>query len=216
VVKSVATRSYASPLRREQAARTRSAVLDAARDLFLTQGYGRTTIAVIARSAGVSAETVYAGFGSKRAVLSALLDVAIAGDDEPVAILDRPWVAQIRSTPRIRARLRILARKGARMLERRAPIDALLRTAAEADPAVASIRDEAIAQRLAGQRALLRLVIADDGDRLRPGLTEAGAGDILYALGSPETWQALVVDRGWSPDAFRDWYAESLERLLLR
>ncbi len=142
--------------------------------------------------------------------------LAIAGDDEPVAVLERPWVVQLRSQPQIRARLRILAREGAHILERRAPIDALLRTAAEADPAIAEMHDEAIARRLMGQRTLLRLVIADDADRLRPGVTEVMAGDILYALGSPETWQALVVGRGWSSDAFRDWYAESLERLLLR
>lgn len=216
MVKPAPTRTYDSPLRRDQAARTRRVVLDAARSLFLDQGYAATTIRDIATRAGVSAETIYAVFGSKRELLRSILDVAIAGDDAPVPILDRPWVAQLRATPRIRARLRILAREGARILERRAPIDTLLRSAADADPAIARLRAETVAQRVAGQRALLRLVIAGEATRLRPGMTEQRATDVLIAIGSPETWQTLVGDCGWTADAFAVWYAETLERLLLR
>ena len=216
MVKPSATRSYDSPLRREQASRTRAAVLEAARALFLDQGYAGTTIREVATSAGVSPETVYSVFGNKRAILSALLDVAIAGDDEPVPIIERAWVDELRAAPRIRTRLRILADNGARILERRAPIDALLRSAADADPAIARMRDEAVGRRFAGQQALLRLVIGDESERLRQGLTEAEAADILFAVGSPETWHALVIHRGWTNTAFADWYAETLERQLLR
>ncbi len=102
------------------------------------------------------------------------------------------------------------------MLERRAPIDPVVRSAAAADPAIARLRDETIAQRHAGQLALLRIVIGDDAHRLRPGMTEGLAADILAAIGSPATWQTLVGGRGWTPDAFADWYATTLERLLLR
>jgi len=89
-------RAYDSSRRREQALATRRAVLDAARDRFVEGGYVATTIDAIAERAGVSPETVYATFRNKRTLLSALLDVAMAGDDDPVPILERPWVQQLR------------------------------------------------------------------------------------------------------------------------
>ena len=69
-------------------------------------------------------------------------------------------------------------------------------------------------QRLAGQAALVRILAA--GGALRPGVTRAAAADVLFAVGSPETYRALVVERGWSADRFERWYAETIERLLLR
>lgn len=216
MVKRSATRAYDSPLRRAQAAQTRRGVLDAARAAFLEHGYGPTTIRDIAARAGVSAETVYATFGSKRALLQTLIDVAIAGDDAPMPILERPWVGRLRASPGIRARLRILAREGARILERRAPIDAIVRSAAATDPRLAALQDELLTQRHAGQRALLRLVIGTESARLRAGMTEARAADVLAAIGSPETWHTLVRERGWTSDGFAAWYTDALERLLLR
>src|SRR4051794_6909255 len=97
VVKS--TRSYRSPLREAQARETRRRVVSAARDLFLDRGYAATTIAAVARGAAVSADTVYSTFGSKIAVLKAVLDVAVGGDDTDVAILDRPDPQAMRAEP---------------------------------------------------------------------------------------------------------------------
>ncbi|MCY7417933.1 MAG: TetR/AcrR family transcriptional regulator [Chloroflexi bacterium] len=213
MVKGPPSRGYKSPLRRAQAARTRNAVIGAARELFLAQGYAATSIDAVAGRAGVSSETIYVQFRSKRGLLSGLLDVSIAGDDEPVPVIERAWAQGLRALPTVRARLRVLAREGARILERRAPIDELLRTAGAADPAVAAMAAESARQRLVGQRALLRIVIGED--RLRAGLTEATAGDILFAIGSPDTWRTLVVDRGWTPARYERWYVATLERLFL-
>jgi AcrR family transcriptional regulator len=206
-------RSYDSPRRREQARLTRLAVLEAARALFVEHGYVATTIPAIARAAGVSAETIYAVFGTKKAVLSELVDVSIAGGGEAPPVLEQDWVREIRDEPDPRRRLSIMARNGRAILERRAPIDEVVRGAAAADPDIAALWARGKAQRYAGQHAVLRIVVGEAG--LRGGMDLRTAADILYALGSPETYRALVVDRGWSSARFERWYEETLARLLL-
>jgi AcrR family transcriptional regulator len=172
-----------------------------------------TTIDAIAARAAVSPETVYATYKNKRSLLSQLLDVAIAGDDAPMPILERPWVQQLRAEADPRRRLRILAANGRSILERTAPIYEVLRGAAAADPEIASLWEHAKAQRLAGQRALLGILT--ERARLRHDLPASSATDILFAIGSPETYRLLIVDRGWPADRFERWYADTLARLLL-
>jgi len=205
-------RSYESPRRRDQARATRSAVLEAARDLFVRNGYVATTIETIAVAASVSPETVYAIFKSKRSLLSALIDVSFAGDDEPVPILQRAWVTQLRDERDPARQRRILAKNGRLMLERSTAIYEVLQGAAAADPHLAALWERTKQQRYAGQRELLRLLTARAA--LRDGLTRAAASDILFTIASPETFRLLTVDRGWSPHRFERWYADTLARLL--
>ena len=89
----------------------------------------------------------------------------------------------------------------------------MLSAAAAADARIAELWERNKQQRLAGQRALLR--IATEGTTLREGLSKEAAADVLFAVGSPEVCRLLVVDRAWSPARFDRWYAETLERLLL-
>ena len=206
-------RSYDSPRRREQARATRGAVLAAARDLFIERGFVTTTIQAIADRAEVSPETVYATFGNKRSLLSSVINVSITGDDEPVPLLDRAWVQEMRDEPDPRRRLRILARNGRTILERITPIYEVLRGAAAADPEIAVLWELYKSQRFAGQRELVRIVGA--GGSLRKGLSADAAADTLFTIGSPETYRLLTVDRGWTPDRFERWYARTLARLLL-
>jgi hypothetical protein len=161
----------------------------------------------------VSAETVYAVFGTKRALLAELVDISIAGGDEARPVLRQAWVEQMRTEPDIRRRLSILATNGRSILERRAEIDEVVRGAAASDPEIAALWRRGKAERLAGQRELLRIVLGESG--LRQGLDLATAEDILYAIGSPETYRLLVVERGWSGAQFERWYRESLSRLLI-
>ena len=86
-------RTYRSNRRAAQARRTRQRVLDAATAEFLARGYAGATIPAIATGAAVSVPTVESLFGTKARVLKAAIDVAIAGDDEPVPVLDRSWAA---------------------------------------------------------------------------------------------------------------------------
>ena len=213
VPKDVKRRAYHSPRRTEQARATRRVVLQAARRLFETKGYAGTTIEAVAADAEVSPETVYATFAGKRGLLSELVDVTIAGDDAPVPILERPWVGEMRAEPDPRRRLRIMAHHGRLMLERWGDLAAVLSGAAASDPKIGGLWERNKEQRLTGQRALLR--IATEGATLRAGLTREAATDIVFAVGSPEVYRLLVVDRAWSPGRFERWYAETLERLLL-
>ena len=201
------------PRRRERARATRLRVLDAARALFVERGYVATTIDAIAERADVSPETVYSRFGNKRAILSDLVDLSIAGDDVAAPILARDWVQEMRDQPGPHLRLRILAGHGRSILERRAAVDEVVGGAAAADPDIAALRQLGKVQRHAGQRELLRIVVG--AGSLREGLDLEAAADILYAIGSPETYQLLVTDRGWSPSRFEAWYGETLDRLLL-
>ncbi len=201
------------PRRRERARATRMRILDAARALFVERGYVVTTIDAIAERADVSPETVYSRFGSKRAILSDLVDVSIAGDDIAAPILERDWVQEMRDEPDPHRRLRMLAGRGRSILERRAAVDQVVGGAAAADPDIAALRQLGKVQRHAGQRELLRIVAGTSG--LRDGLDLEAAADVLYAIGSPEAYQLLVTDRSWSPSRFEAWYGETLDRLLL-
>jgi AcrR family transcriptional regulator len=207
------SRRYDSPRRREQARATRRAVIDAAADRFVDLGYVGATIDEIARHARVAPETVYSIFGTKRALLAALVDVAIVGDDEPVPVLEREWVREMRGEPDPRLRLRMLARAGAAILARIAPIHGVLVGAAAADVEAAAILRRYTQQRLEGQRALLRIAVP--AASLRPGLSMRTAADTLFTIGSPETYRSLVVERGWSFVRFEEWYADTLTMLLL-
>jgi AcrR family transcriptional regulator len=207
------SRPYDSPRRREQARATRGAIVEAARALFIERGYVSTTIQAIADRADVSPETVYGAFGTKRSLLASVIDVSIAGDDAPVPVLERGWVRAMRDEPDPRRRIQILAKNGRLILERITPINEVLRGAAAADPEIASLLERYTAQRLDGQRELVRIVAA--AASLREGLSADKAADSLFALGSPEVYRLLTVDRGWTPARFERWYAEALIRTLL-
>jgi AcrR family transcriptional regulator len=204
-------RAYHSPRRAAQARSTRQSILDAASALFIDQGFVATTISAIASRAGTSAETVYATFGSKRLLLAELVDASIAGGSGAPPVMDQDWVADLRAEPDPRRRLRILTTNGARILARRSALDEVVHSAASADAELAALWDRLKAERYAGQRALLQLVLA--GQEPLAAVDLETAVDILYALGSPETYRLLVVDRGWSDARFEQWYAETVERL---
>jgi len=156
------------PRRSAQARRTRVRVLDAARELFIERGYVATTIIAIADRADVSPETVYARFGSKRELLAQLVDLAIAGDVDAPPLLEQDWVREMRDEPDPHRRVRILARHGRAILERRAAVDEVVRSAAAADPEIGTLWELGREQRFAGQAELLRIVLGATG--LRDGL----------------------------------------------
>src|SRR6478672_5536731 len=93
-------RRYSSPLRAAQADRTRAQVLAAAATCFEESGWAGTTVAAIAERAGVAVETIYSGFGSKKAVLRQVIDVAVVGDSEPVPLAEREVFTRLAEGPR--------------------------------------------------------------------------------------------------------------------
>jgi AcrR family transcriptional regulator len=191
----------------------RRAVLDAAGNLFRERGYGATTIDAISTASDIPQATVYRLFSSKQGILKALLDESIAGDDEPVAVADRPHVQSMLRAPQPEDLLARLAAVSVDINQRTAPIYRILVSAASSDAEVAALLGELTRQRQEGQgRVATELAKAK---ALRPGFCAQDAADIIHALASPELYGLLVVDRSWSPDRYQRWLAESLADQLL-
>ena len=201
--------------RAEQARATRRRIIECARRLFLEQGYAATTLDQVAAAAGVAVQTVYFHFGNKRTVLKEVMDVAAVGDDEPVPLLDRPWVQAVRDEPDPRRALEIWLEASRDIFGRAAPLLSVVRDAAGADPEMAEqwrVNEE---QRYIAHRSLAELLAAK-GDALRPGLTVAEAADVLFTLLSPEVYLLLTVVRGWPPARWQGWVADTIARATLR
>jgi len=205
-------RRYDASGRQARALRVREDVAEAARRLFERDGYAATTVAGVAREAGVSPETVYNGFGSKGGLLGAVVRAAIRGDAEATPLRRRPVIEAIRREDDPR---RQLDRYGAFLAEanpRLVPLVRVMREAAPADPDIAAALDRLNADRLNGMRefaALLR-----ERGALRVSAREAR--DVLWALNSPELFELLVVERGWSARRYGRWVAAQLAAALLR
>ncbi len=194
-------RSYDSSRRQEQARQTRRAVLQAAHDLFVEQGYARTTIADIARAAGVSPETIYATFKTKATVLARVWDVTIGGDDEDVVFHERPEIQALRAEPDLAKRLMGHARMWTATARRIAPLTLAVRAAAGAEPGAAEMVAEMNRQRLVG----LGFMAADAAATGQLAVTEQECRDVIWAMSDAGMWHQLVVERGWTDEQFADW-----------
>lgn len=193
--------------------RARRAVVDAARRLFLARGYGATTVDAISEEAEVPPATVYRLFASKLGILKALIDVSIVGDDEAVAMADRPSVRSLLADPHPPNQLAGFVRVAAQINERTAPIYRILVSAAASDPDAAALLHELTLQRQEGQGRVSRSLAR--ANALAPGLRQRDAADIIHALVSPEVYRLLVVDRRWPVERYRSWLTRTLIDQLL-
>jgi AcrR family transcriptional regulator len=207
------SKRYASEVRDDQARRTRRAIVAAAHDLFLAQGYAATTIDGIAQAAHVSRRTVFNSVGGKAALLKLALDWAVAGDDEPIAMADRPAVKAIRAEPDPRKALMLWVQTVAEVSARIAPIGEVLTAAADVDPAAAELLAEASRNRLFGATSFIWYLASLDG--LATGMTEQRAADLCWALMDGHLYRLLVIQRGWSAVEFTRWLTDSLAATLL-
>jgi len=193
--------------------RTRAAVAEAARILFLERGYAATTIEAISERSDTPAATVYRLFSSKMGILKAVLDVSIGGDDDAVAMAERPQVHALLSDEDPVGRLTRFAALLHEVMARVGPVHRILADAARADPEAAALLAEISRQRQEGQRRIAR-ALARSG-ALRPGLRERDAADIIHALASPEVHGLLVADRSWSGQRYERWLSAILIDQLL-
>lgn len=196
-------RAYDGTRRQAQARETRRAVLRAAHDLFVQQGYGRTTMAEVATAAGVSVETVYAAFGSKAKLLHRVWDVTIGGDDEEVVFHERPEALALRAEPDLAQRFRLHARLSTATARRIAPLTRAVQAAAGADPAAAEMAAEMDRQRLAGL-SVMAAAAAATGQLAVP---EDVCRDVVWATTDGTLWHRLVAERGWTDEQFADFLA---------
>jgi AcrR family transcriptional regulator len=199
------TRRYESPLRARRAVATRSALVDAATALFASRGWTGTGMRDVAREAGVAVETLYSHFSSKRRLLDAVIDTALVGDDEPIAVAERPEFAALGVGPRA-DRVAAAASLVTVLHVRTVAFAKLLREAAWADPEIADVlRSTRERQRLDVAGGLALVLDRPPTDIERDG---------VWALVSPEVHLLLVEESGWSTDQYERWIADSLERVL--
>ena len=196
-------RRYDATNRRERARATRREILRVAHDLFVGQGYGRTTIADIARSAGVSAETVYGAFGSKAALVRRVWDVTIGGDDEEVTFHERPEIRAIRAETDLARRFELHARMATATARRITPFARAVQAAAGADAAVAGLAEEMERQRLEG----LSVMAAEAARTGQLAVSEEVCRDLVWAMTDGHLWHQLVEERGWTDEQYAAWLA---------
>jgi AcrR family transcriptional regulator len=207
------SRTYRSAQRAAQAQDTRRRIVSSATEQFASAGYPATTMRSIAAAAGVSVASIELAFGSKARLLKAAIDVAIAGDHDSVAVLDRDWATAARATATVEDFLTAIARTLRPAMTRSAGLVLAAFDAAETDP---TLRE--LAEQLATQRAATVAWIIDGiGDRaaLRAGLTRRHAIDQVWLLMDPAVYQRLTRYRGWSPADYEKWFTDTITRLLL-
>jgi len=209
----VKRRPYDSSRRQEQARQSRARVLAAARARFLTDGYVATALPTVAADAGVSVESIYKAFRNKAGVLKAVFDVAVAGDDEPVAIVDRDWVAAINAEPDVRQKLRMYSDHLVRTMPRTAPVSLLARAAATLDADVAAVWRQLEGERLVGMTAFATHLVGTG--RLRSGLGVEEVRDVLWSMNSVSIYELLVIERGWDADRYGGFVAGTLAAALV-
>ncbi len=205
-------RRYRSSLREAQARRTRQRVLDAATAVFLDRGYGASTIRAIAAQAKVSVPTVEALFGTKARLLKAAIDVAIAGDDEPVPVLDRAWAADAREAGSVGEFLSVVAGVVAAAQARSAGLVLAVFEGSAKDREL-----EQVAGQMVAQRAVTASWIVDGVSRvasLRQGCSNEEAIDTVWMLMDPAVFERLTRRRGWTLEHYESWFARSVARLL--
>jgi AcrR family transcriptional regulator len=202
--------------RADKARQTRRRMLAAARELFIEHGYGATTMQDIADRAGVAVQTLYFTFGNKRTVLKELADITIAGDDAPVATMDRPWFRAALAADTADAQLRALVDGAGDILGRIAPIAEVLRTAVTIDPEIAGLwreDDDTDPRHVVYATAARAMVTKPDA---RPEVTAEHLADVLFAILSPELYLVLVRDRGWTPGRWARWAYDTLRPQVTR
>ena len=208
-------RRYDGTLRTERAARTRERILNTAHRVFLERGYAGATIPSIAAQAGVAVETVYRAARGKAGLLAAVVDTALAGGSQnaALAVEARPGIRRVIEERDPVRKLQLYAATQPGVYARAAGILRVLDEAAPSTPQLADLRDGYAKHRLAGMRKLSSQ-LAERG-ALRPGLTPERAADVLVTVCSRANYDSLVIERGWSPRAYRDWVADTLVRTLL-
>jgi len=206
-------RPYEGAARQARTRRTTAAVVETARSLFVERGYAATTIEAISDRSDTPQATVYRLFSSKLGILKAVLDVSVGGDDQAVAMADRPQVRALLSEEDPENQLAGFAALLREIMARVGPVHRILTDAARSDEDAALLLAEITRQRHEGQRRIARSLARSGA--LRPGLRERDAADIIHALASPEVYGLLVLDRGWSGQRYEKWLGSILIDQLL-
>ena len=209
----VKSRTYDATRRRAQAEENRRRILRAAHDLFLEHGYARTSLAAVARQAGVSNDLVYKAFGSKRQLVVEVLNFAVTGEVDSPEVLDQHGPQAVRAETDQRRQVAMFAEDIAGRTARGRPVDDVIRSAGAVDPELAEKRASMQRTRLANLRVFVGWLSANGP--LRDGLTEDDAAATVWSVTGPDVHRLLVDDLGWSDEHYRAWVQATLEAALL-
>ncbi|MCD2441828.1 TetR/AcrR family transcriptional regulator [Agromyces sp. SYSU K20354] len=199
--------------RRDQARQTRRKILKAAHEEFLERGYHGATIAAIARRAGVANQTVYFVFHTKSELVSAVIDDAVLGPDDPTIPQQSEWWASMLAAPSAPSALEYFIRGAAPLLERAAAVAEVVRAAAMTDEEVMAVHRYHDGMQVAGYGQVIDVVAAKG--ELRDGLTPQIATDVLLTLCGDALWVVLRKERGWPFDRVVDWLVATVPGSIL-
>lgn len=207
-------RSYQSSRRDEQAREARARIRDAATALFVDRGYVGTSIAAVAEAAGVAPQTVFVVFGNKAGLLSAAVDVALAGDDVPIALAERSPTkgALAASSPAEAAAT--FARMVTSVLERAGRLIQVADAAAQQDAELVPLWIAGHKGRLANMGQLAKSFAT--AGYLRDGVEPDTAAELLWVITSPDTYRSFTVILGWSTIRYERWIRSTVEGTLFR
>jgi len=199
---------------RQQAAaeETQRVIVRAAAELFFERGYHSTSIVQIAASAGVAVQTIYNAIGSKRDLLSRVLDHAAAGPRAPVPVPEFMRIQTEAQTDPVEI-IDQLVTFCTGALARTAPVFRVIREAAATDPEAAALEHARAAQRLANYHMAAQLL--RDRGALRESLTIDQAATTIFAIGHPEIYRTLVLAGNWSEAQWARWARATLSAALL-
>lgn len=201
-------RSYDASRRQEVARERRRAVVLAARELFERDGFRSTTIAAIAASAGVSPESIYKGFGSKAGMAKAVFDAAIAGDDEPVSVADRPAAQAVRDEPDMRRKIAIFVDGLVQRQARSAWAQILIRDARHVDDSLDPTWAELTTEGLIGMTMLGGHLLSTG--QLRDGIDLDEVRDVLWNYLAIDNYERLVLRQGWPLQRYAHWLTRAI------
>lgn len=208
-----ARRSYDATRRLEAARRSRRTMLEAAQQLFLQRGFAATTMADVADVADVSTKNLYKVFGNKVGLAKAVFDMAIAGDDEPVPLVERSSLMKVREEPDPRRKMVLYGEHLTLVAPRHVAFQLVILDAAANDPEASKVWDQLQAERLRGMTMFAKSLVAEG--HLRDGVTANEARDVLWTYNSAELFRLLVIERRWSAQRYGRWIAGALTAALL-
>lgn len=211
--KTTPKRKYDSSRRQERALETKAQIVEAARELFIKDGYSGVSIETIARKAKASPETIYSVFKNKRTILAHAMDLAAGTNDQPIPAMLRSYIQEVVSERDQHRQIQMFAGRMRMFFSHIAPIVEVVRTAAKIEPEIDTLLKKYLNDRYQGMGFFIDCLLANGP--LRNGLSKLSAVETIWTLASAEIYNLLVENRGWSEEEYEIWLTDTLTRLLL-
>lgn len=206
-------RKYDSSGRQARALESHKQIIEAARELFIKDGYSGVSIEAIARKAKASPETIYSVFKNKRTLLVRAMDQAAGTGDSPIPVMLRSYIQEVTSERDQRRQIQLFAARMQMFFSHIAPLVEVMRDAAKTEPEIEKLLNKYLNDRYHGMGFFIDCLLANGP--LRNGLSKMTAVETTWTLASAEVYNLLITDRNWSEEEYEVWLAEALARYLL-